>query len=109
MKIPETGETIESYCTRCKLNLDHRIVAMVGDVIKRVWCLTCESEHNYRKPKPEKASARKPKAATRVPAAVTKLRNEWSAHVNGQPPGAFTPYSMDREFAEGELVQHKKF
>ena len=27
---------VDAYCTKCKLDLGHRIIAMVGDVIKKV-------------------------------------------------------------------------
>ena len=30
-KKPKTGGEIDAYCTKCKLALTHRIIAMVGD------------------------------------------------------------------------------
>ena len=44
------SETL-SYCTSCKIDLNHRIVAMKEDLIVKVQCLTCKKEHKYRSPK----------------------------------------------------------
>src|SRR6476659_6393563 len=40
-----------AYCTSCKMDLNHVIVAMKGDRIAKVQCLTCKKEHVYRAPK----------------------------------------------------------
>src|SRR5262245_60609736 len=53
-KKARTGGEIDSYCTKCRLDLTHRIIAMVGDVVKKVECKTCGSHHLYRKPKSER-------------------------------------------------------
>src|SRR5258706_13789676 len=45
------GSEIDAWCTRCRMDLGHRIVAMVGGAPKRVICQTCNSEHNYREPR----------------------------------------------------------
>ena len=42
------GENIASHCTKCKLVLDHTIVAMDGETIAKVKCKTCGSAHKYR-------------------------------------------------------------
>ena len=42
------GDNIASHCTKCKLMLDHAIVAMDGEVIAKVKCKTCGSVHKYR-------------------------------------------------------------
>ena len=42
------GDNIASHCTKCKLVLDHAIVAMDGETIAKVKCKTCGSKHKYR-------------------------------------------------------------
>src|SRR6187455_808460 len=42
------GGEVDSWCTKCKLVLNHRIIAMVGGTPVRVECSTCSSHHNYR-------------------------------------------------------------
>jgi hypothetical protein len=44
------GGDVDASCTRCKLDLAHTILAMVGTRIVRVRCNTCQSDHAYRQP-----------------------------------------------------------
>jgi hypothetical protein len=116
------GSEIDAWCTRCKLDLGHRIVAMVAGAPKRVVCLTCGSHHNYRAPQsalkaPAKAlrrssapepSRRSERLSSAARAEQERIQN-WQTRVQGRPPDAFTPYQMQRAFTAGELVQHPKF
>jgi hypothetical protein len=107
---------VDAWCTRCRLELGHRIVAMVAGVPKRVLCMTCNSEHNYRVP-PGTADAR---AVRRTPGTSsktggtsknsprpTKARAMWEAEIrSGKPIRAYTTASS---FQVGQLVSHSKF
>ena len=42
------GGEVDSWCTKCKLVLNHRIIALVGTTPARVECSTCSSHHNFR-------------------------------------------------------------
>src|SRR3954468_6362493 len=42
------GGEVDSWCTKCKLFLNHRVIAMVGGTPVRVECKTCGSHHNFR-------------------------------------------------------------
>jgi hypothetical protein len=105
------------------MDLGHRIVAMVGGAPKRVICQTCNSEHNYRAPRSERearvartqgsSAPRAPRTAAqrvveRQKAETTRV-NDWEKRVAGQAIDSFTRYSIDKSFAEGELLTHKKF
>jgi hypothetical protein len=97
---------------------------MVRGAPKRVICLTCGSEHNYRAVKADVRSgaALRPRgeAAPRAAApagvrATTKARAEhdryegWASRTLGKAVDAFARYSMDRTFKLGELIVHPKF
>ncbi len=43
------GDDIDDYCPRCRLIMNHGVVGMVGDDVKKVRCHTCMSEHEYRR------------------------------------------------------------
>ncbi len=43
------GDVIDDYCSRCKLIMNHGVVGMVGQEVKKVRCNTCLSEHEYRR------------------------------------------------------------
>lgn len=129
-KKPKTGGEIDSWCTKCKLDLTHRIIAMVGDVVKKVECKTCGSHHLYRAPKSERERAKAVKAAARperepksARPASSKASERASAHsraerdlvaawehaIAGQPATAFKPYRITLALSMGELVRHSKF
>jgi hypothetical protein len=121
VKALTAGSEIDSYCTRCRMDLGHRIVAMVGGAPKRVICLTCNSEHNYRAPRVSSSSSvviRSKKVAPKANAAqrvTQKVRAEqerqdtWATRTLGKAVDAFTKYGMDRHFRQGELILHTKF
>lgn len=132
-KKPKTGGEVDAYCTKCKLDLGHRIIAMVGETIKKVECRTCGSHHLYRRPQTErdaahaKAAERRAERATgsstpskakgatkggRVTAAQQRERDQtamWEHAIAGKPATAFKPYRISLSFDPGELVRHPKF
>ncbi len=132
IKKPKTGGEIDAYCTKCKLDLTHRIIAMVGDAVKKVECKTCGSHHLYRRPKTERDAAHarmekraeERKAATSSPAptggtkseriaraerAERELTQAWEHAIAGKPSSAFTAYRISLTFGPGDLVKHPKF
>jgi hypothetical protein len=123
------GSEIDAWCTKCRMILGHRIVALVRTTPARVICMTCNSEHRYLKKAPgshsvapvkrladgtishvgragEKTSTR---GASSAAAKGPAKPNEWESRVLGQEVSAFTRYSMGHQFAPGELVAHPKF
>jgi Zn ribbon nucleic-acid-binding protein len=130
-KKPKTGGEIDAYCTKCKLDLTHRIIAMVGDAVKKVECKTCGSHHLYRRPKTERDAAharqavraeeRKAVAAstgtggTKAERAARAEKHEreqtsaWEHAIAGKPSAAFTAYRISLAFGPGDLIRHSKF
>ena len=120
------GGEVDSWCTKCKLFLNHRIIAMVGTIPARVECSTCGSHHNFRarapgdKPPSATTSSRASSASagprsTRVSsvakaqqAALVRERS-WEKAVSGKGVNEFKSYRVDQTFAEGDLIRHKKF
>ncbi len=43
------GDVIDDYCSRCSLIMNHAVVGLVEDQVKRVRCNTCMHEHAYRR------------------------------------------------------------
>lgn len=129
MKQLTAGSEIDAWCTKCRMLLGHRIVALVRTTPARVICMTCGSEHRYLKAAPGSQSVAPVKRladgslsqVSRVgatPAARTHAHSaprsspkpsEWEARVLGQSVTSFTRYSMGQKFTPGELVSHPKF
>ena len=125
-KTYRAGGEVDSYCTKCRLMLNHRIIAMVGTMPRKVECSTCNSHHLYRaKPPGEKAEpgekAPRAGAGTKEPRAprvtgASKARalsesreKSWEKAVLGKAVNDFTRYTIKSTFREGELVHHTKF
>lgn len=127
-KPPRAGGEIDAYCTKCRMDLNHRIVAMVGDDVKRVKCLTCDGEHNYRRPMAEREKEKERKALAKEAHGATSTRSRasgprterggasklnakqlWERSIAGQPPTAFKAYNVKSTFSAGELLRHARF
>ena len=46
----KVGGEVVSYCGKCKLALNHVIIAMDGTKLTKLRCNTCNSLHGYRSP-----------------------------------------------------------
>ncbi len=120
------GGEVDSWCTKCKLVLNHRIIALVGTTPARVECSTCSSHHNFRARAPgDKAplggagaragvtrSASGPRSTrgpTKAQQIVLDRERSWEKAVNGKAVSEFRAYRVSEIFVEGELVRHSKF
>src|SRR3954466_4574889 len=74
------SETL-AYCTSCKMDLNSVVVAMKGDRVAKVQCLTCKKEHVYKAPKgidtPAKAKRASKKKEAAEEAAAHSIEVEW--------------------------------
>ena len=111
------GSEVDSWCTKCKLDLGHRVIAMTGDIIKRVECLTCRGHHNYRRPKSAEPLVRTrtrktptvaQKRAAEKAAADAELQR-WESAIAGTSAQDFRAYRITEVFEVEQLVRHKKF
>jgi hypothetical protein len=125
------GGEVDSWCTKCRMWLNHRIVAMVGTTPRKVECSTCGSHHLYRAHPPGEREAapargargapsttRSPSGAPRAPrmssvtkAEVARLEREktWEKATVGKAVAEFKRYDVAGTFREGDLVKHTKF
>jgi hypothetical protein len=126
--VPKTGGEVDAWCTKCKMDLAHTVVAMVGRDVVKVMCRTCGSYHRYHAPKtepkptkPTRAPARSSGASgTKSTSAPAKSREtatpandarRWEQEVAGDAEGfaAARPYSMREPFEPGEWMDHVRF
>ncbi len=100
------GKNIEAYCGKCKLNLDHTIMAMDGDAIARVRCKTCGSWHKFINPN-EPQKIRKPRAKKGGGEEAT-AKIVWEAGL-AEAKGKETDYNMSAKYRVGDVVNHATF
>lgn len=115
MALLKAGTEIDAYCTRCRMDLTHRIIALVGNKPVRVECRTCYGTHNYRAPKSGGVPAEKTSAssgASNVPRAAPKAARREPAEVVplAPPPGVrIHGYRMTERFDKDQWLTHKSF
>lgn len=104
-------ETI-SYCTSCKMDLNHVIVAMKGDKIAKVQCLTCKKEHAYRVPKgatEPQAKTPRAKKAESSDETHSSVEAEWEKLMSAHREIPGKAYSTKSRFALGDKLSHPTF
>ncbi len=113
------GKEALAYCTSCKMDLRHTIVAMTGDRIAKVQCRTCKKDHTFRAPKgvtePEseaqkheravKNSAKKEERAT----AGSSIELEWRKLMQTKAGAPSKTYSIRTQFVIGDKINHPNF
>ncbi len=116
----EPGDDIEAWCTRCRMNLNHRVIAMVRGEVQKVHCLTCGGDHKYYPPKKnpsEKKQEREPsspKSAARdrkkPDRAAAKAESEWSTFMKEMSPDVRPrSYRISESYARAEYIEHPIF
>jgi hypothetical protein len=112
---PQAATETLAYCTSCKIDLNHIIVAMKGDRIAKVQCLTCKKEHTYKAPKgvtvPPKprSSKKKMTAAEAAEAATQSIEAEWQKLMTAHKDSPVRPYNTKGHFALGDRLNHPSF
>jgi hypothetical protein len=104
------GKDVLSYCTKCKLNLGHTIVAM-KDVkhIAKVKCNTCLTLHAYKDPSvSSKQNKTRTKKTLMNPSKIISVSDLWMEKMSSTKKKS-TPYSMDLKFLKGDIIDHTKF
>ncbi len=117
------GEDVEAWCTRCRMNLNHRVIAVVRGAIQRVHCLTCGGDHKYYPPKsgqaPEKERKRTSAPSSSTPASkerkstersLARAYSEWVTFMKDMPEGAVArPYRVSESYKASEYIEHPEF
>ncbi len=100
------GGDIDSYCTKCRLNLEHIIVAMVGNAVVKVKCKTCGSMHRFKNAQAARPGTTRKKSAALKPFAGTNA--VWETAM-GAACGPELDYDMTRSYRAGDVIVHPVF
>ena len=103
------GKDVLSYCTKCKLNLGHTIVAMKDSKhIAKVKCNTCGTLQAFKDPSNAKSSKTRTKKSLGTPSKVVSVADLWMEKMSTTKKKS-TPYSMESKFVQGDIIDHVKF
>lgn len=106
MEANSAGQSIESYCGKCKKSLDHTVMTMEGDVVAKVRCKTCGSLHKFRNPL-DAQKVPKPRAKKGAGEEST-AEIVWEASL-AKAKGKEREYDMAAKYRVGDVVNHRTF
>ena len=113
----KAGQEIDAFCTKCKMDLLHKIIAVVSGTPVRVECRTCMTSHNYRAAKgvrePGAAPPIAPPRATATGSSprAASPRSKIADDLPALPPDNvhILVYKISERFRPEQWVQHKTF
>ena len=106
------GHDIDTYCSRCKLDLAHVIIALSAGQPVRVLCKTCNSEHAFRKPKRKTTGVTKRAASKKNTTSAPQGPLSTEAYhqmLSGRDLSRSRRYTIKETFEVDDVVDHKKF
>lgn len=111
--VAEAGSDVDAYCSKCRMDLMHVVIACDAKKILRVECKTCRGQHAY---KHVPASANK--KGTGVPKAKKKAtgakgsRSRPSAYdeaIMGRDISQAISYQTSETYHSGDVINHHSF
>lgn len=111
---PGVGRDMDAHCTRCKMLLNHTIVAMVGTTVVQVRCNTCGGTHKFKDaaPKPPTEATRRQRvarAATATAGALEVARRRFQRRLEEYDTSTAIDYTPRLRPEPGQLMRHAKF
>jgi hypothetical protein len=99
------GGDVDAFCTRCKMDLGHTILAMVGTKPVRVRCNTCQGEHAFRGAPAAKKGSWVPASERAAKATVTS----WEALLQKKDLSRARRYSAKDRYQTDDVLEHPVF
>jgi hypothetical protein len=105
------GGDIDAWCTRCKRQASHTVLAMDGGEPVRVMCASCKSQHNYRaeRIKPKSTGSRKRSAAAKKSAPRPSPAGAWEQAKKDKDLEKLRAYNPKETYLIDQVIQHAKF
>jgi len=106
------GGDVLTHCNKCELDLWHTVIAKVDNLVKRVKCNTCKTEHSLRG---EAKLASHKRTAVKPPMTqVVRMQNRvphkpWGELISGRDAAEAVEYSVKARLAPNGLVKHPSF
>jgi hypothetical protein len=110
------GRNIDTFCSRCRLQLAHIVLYEVGGSVHGVKCKTCGSEHRYHGPRPE--AKRNVPAGRRLGNDPAKMQRpvrpadsrQWEARNASKSSDAVVwEYKWTDNYEKGDVIAHRQF
>jgi hypothetical protein len=106
----KVGGEVDSWCTKCEMNLAHTIHAVVDHKPVKVECNTCHAVHKYRPPpgaKPVKTVGNRPAAARSM---VEKKKTiSFDELLQSRDLASAARYSPKSVYKIDQVIEHPTF
>jgi len=102
------GGDVDAWCSKCKMELAHTIIAMVDELPKKVKCNTCNAKHNYRLKPVVKSAGKIRKTGGKRKSGLSNLKI-YESHLAGFDLSRATKYKMESSFTQDEVIDHPHF
>ena len=104
------AQDVLTYCTRCKMMLNHIVVSQLDGYVAKVKCLTCGSNHNYKSEKNLiSQSSKKRKSSTAPKASRSKHIALYFSLIETYKDNPAKQYSMSSEYELNDIIEHPSF
>jgi hypothetical protein len=103
MAMQKVGGEVDAFCTSCKLQLAHTILAMVGTKIARVRCNTCGGDHAFR------STLARTRAPSQPRASHERVIISFEQQLAGKDVSKATKYSPKVAYGVDQLIDHPTF
>ncbi len=111
------GRDCDAYCSKCRMDLAHTIVAIVAGWPKQVKCNTCQAWHAYRPPVGQKSPPRprsgepqkKKKRAKKDPILPAASQETLWREALEAASAEGRPYDPRADWPLGAVIEHSKF
>lgn len=108
MATHRVGGEVDATCTRCRMELAHTILALVGTKVARVRCNTCGSDHVYRgTQRPSRSAAARTRASTAEKTPKTVVG--FDAQLAALDVSKAEDYRPDHIYAVDQVLRHPTF
>mgnify|MGYP001263837666 CR=1 FL=1 len=102
------GEDVDAWCSKCKMELAHTIIAIIDELPKKVKCNTCGGQHNYRLKPGKKSDGKIRKTNRKTKSSISNLEI-YESHLAGFDLSRATKYKMEGSFTQDEVIDHPFF
>jgi hypothetical protein len=103
MATHKVGGEVDAFCLRCKLNLAHTILAMVGTKIARVRCNTCGGDHAFR------STPSRTRAPAQPRAGHERVVISFEQQLAGKDISHAPKYSPKDAYGVNQVIDHPTF
>ena len=105
----KAGGEVDSFCTKCNMDLAHVVIAVVDGRPVKVQCNTCHAVHRYRGELARTSAARRTSAAAPRAARERPTTISFDEVLRSKNLAMAQPYSSKASYQLDQVIEHPTF